>query len=80
MVVVTFFQSLVRTGGIESGASIYIQVLPLCASVRVPLIDTLDIMLLKFLRKHSSQHQSFNPLIGLYLLKLCVMLVIMLWG
>ena len=36
--------------------------------------------LLKFLRKHSSQHQSFNPLTGLYLLKLCVMLVIMLWG
>ena len=30
--------------------------------------------------KKSSQHQSFNPLIGLYLLKLCVMLVIMLWG
>ena len=36
--------------------------------------------LLKFLRKHSSQHQSFNPLIGLYILKLCLMLVIMLWG
>ena len=25
-------------------------------------------------------HQSFNPLIGRYLLKLCVILVIMLWG
>ena len=36
--------------------------------------------LLKFLRKHSSRHQSFNPLISLYLLKLFVMLVIMLWG
>jgi hypothetical protein len=32
------------------------------------------------LRKHSSLHQSFNPLIGRYLLKSCVMLVIMLWG
>jgi len=36
--------------------------------------------LLKFLRKHSSQRQLFNPLIGLYLFKLCVMLVVMLWG
>jgi hypothetical protein len=33
-----------------------------------------------FLRKHSSLHQSFNPLIGRYLLKSSVMLVIMLWG
>jgi hypothetical protein len=32
------------------------------------------------LKKHSSLHQSFNPLIGCYLLKLCVMLVIMIWG
>ena len=37
-------------------------------------------MLFKSLRKHSSLNQSFNPLIGRYLLKLCVMLVIMLWG
>ena len=33
---------------------------------------------LTILRKHSSLHQSFNPLIGRYLLKLCVMLVIIL--
>jgi hypothetical protein len=32
------------------------------------------------LKKHSSLHQLFDPLIGHYLLKLCVMLVIMLWG
>ena len=30
--------------------------------------------------KHLSLHQSFNPMISRYLLKLCVMLVIMLWG
>ena len=31
-------------------------------------------------KKHSYMHLSFNPLIGRYLLKSCVMLVIMLWG
>ena len=30
------------TGVVESGASIYVQVLSLCASVMVPLTDTLD--------------------------------------
>ena len=39
MVVIVF---CVRSGGIESGASIYIWVLSLCASVRVPPIDTLN--------------------------------------
>ena len=29
-------------GGVESGASIYVRVLSSCASVRVPLTDTLD--------------------------------------
>ena len=42
MVVVTLWQSRVGTGGIESGALIYMRVLSLCALVRVPLIDTLD--------------------------------------
>ena len=32
------------------------------------------------LKKALCPHKSFNPLIGLYLLKLCVMPVIMLWG
>ena len=32
------------------------------------------------LKKHPSLHQSFNALIGRYLLKLCVLLVIILWG
>ena len=34
----------------------------------------------EILKKDSSLHQSFNPLIGRYLLKSCVMLLIMLWG
>jgi hypothetical protein len=32
------------------------------------------------LKKALISAPTFNPLIGLYLLKLCVMLVIMLWG
>ena len=31
-----------RSGGVESGASIYTRVLSSCASVRVPLTDNLD--------------------------------------
>jgi hypothetical protein len=42
--------------------------------------DDACLNLLTFLRKHSLLHQLFNPLIGRYLLKLYVMLVIMLWG
>jgi len=38
------WHSRMGTGGVESGASIYIRVLSLCALVRVPLIDTLDKM------------------------------------
>jgi len=37
MVVVTLWQSHVGTGGVESGASIYMRVLSLCALARVPL-------------------------------------------
>ena len=42
MVVITFWQSHVRTGSVESGASICTRVFCLCASVRLSLIDTLD--------------------------------------
>ena len=42
MVVITFWQSRVGTGGVELGASIYSWVLSLCALVRVPLVDILD--------------------------------------
>ena len=42
MVVVLSRQSYVRSEGVESGASIYVRVLPLCVSVRVPLTNTLD--------------------------------------
>ena len=42
MVDIVFWPSHVRTGGVESGASIYMWVLPLCALVRVPPVDTLD--------------------------------------
>ena len=35
-------QSYTRPGGVESGASIYVQAFPLCALVRVPLPDILD--------------------------------------
>ena len=34
--------SRMRLGGVESGTSIYVRALSLCASVRVPLTDTVD--------------------------------------
>ena len=42
MVAIAFWQSHVRTGDVESGASIYMWALSLCALVWVSLIDTLD--------------------------------------